>query len=97
MSQIRDAKLRSLDSPYQKVTSLNTAQALTVPAGASYALIKTETQPVRWRCSSDNDVPTSTDGMLIDVGDELWFSGELRNLRFIETAASATLHVHYFG
>lgn len=96
MSAVRDAKLKSLAAPYEKLT-VATSTALTVPDGASYALIKTETQPVRWKCSSDNDAPTSTDGMLIDVGDELWFSGELRNLRFIEIAASATLHVHYFG
>ena len=96
MSAVRDAKLRSLASPYQKL-SPSTSTALTVPNGATYALIKTETQSVRWLCSSDNDAPTATDGMLIDVGDEFWFTGELRNLRFIETAASATLHVHYFG
>lgn len=96
MSQVRDAKLRSIADSYQKLT-VASSTALTVPNGATYALVKTETQPVRWRCSSDNDAPTATDGMLIDIGDELWFSGELRNLRFIETAASATLHVHYFG
>lgn len=97
MSQIRDAKLKSLASPYQKITP-TVSTALTVPDGATYALVKAEAQPVRWRCSSDNDAPTATDGMLIDVGDELWFSGELRNLRFIDTGAGAsTVHVHYFG
>ena len=96
MSQVRDAKLRSLAAPYEKLTP-SASTALTVPAGATYALVKTEGQSVRWLCSSDNDAPTATDGMLIDVGDELWFSGELRNLRFIQTSATATLHVHYFG
>ena len=92
---MRDAKLGSLASPYQKLTP-TVSTALTVPAGANYALIKTETQAVRWLCSSDNDAPTATDGMLIDIGDELWFTGSLHNLRFIETVSGAVLHVHYF-
>lgn len=89
----RDAKLKPRG--YQKITVLTSSTALTVPNGAAYALIKVEGQTVRWR--DDAQAPTTTDGMLIDVGDEFWYSGELKAIRFIETTASATLHVSYYS
>lgn len=93
MAGIRDATLQP--KGYLKVTALNTVKALTVPSGAGRALIKTEAQSVRWR--DDAVDPTTTDGMLIDVGDEFWYTGQVRALRFIETAASAVLHVSFYA
>lgn len=92
MAQVKDASLKPLG--YQKITSLTTAQALTVPTGARYAMCKTEGQAVRYRDDGTN--PTATDGMLIDVGDEFWYPGNLNAVRFIEATASATLHVSYY-
>lgn len=99
MAATRDTILQP--KGYSKITSLNTAKTLgggslgAVPAGAKYALIKTETQAVRWRDDGTN--PTATDGMLIDVGDEFWYTGQLRSLSLLETAASATVHVAFYS
>lgn len=83
---------------YQKVTSLSAAKSLTVPDGASYALLAPETQAVRWR--DDGTDPDATTGMAIAAGAAFKYTGGydgLKALRFIEQAASATLHVYYFG
>lgn len=98
MSAVRDITLKPCG--YQKITGLNTATGLTVPTaagktGAKYVLLKTETQSVRWRDDGTN--PNSTDGIMIDVGDEFWYTGDLRAIKFIETTASATLHVSYYA
>lgn len=82
---------------YQQITSLSAATALTVPSGATCALITCTTQNVRWRDDGTN--PTSTVGMLClasggDAG--LWYQGDLSKLRFIEAAASAQLNVSYY-
>lgn len=93
MAGIRDAVMQP--KGYSKVTSLNTVKSLTVPSGASRCLLKVETQPVRWRDDGSN--PSATDGMLIDVGDEFWYTGQVGAIKFIETAASATLHVSFYA
>lgn len=91
MAGIRDA----LSSPkgYQKVTSAGTVITPTVPAGASRALIKTETKGVRWRDDGTN--PDGTTGMLIDTGDEFWYTGSLAKLRLIEDGGTSTAIVHF--
>lgn len=93
MAGVKDQALKPLG--YQQLTSLSAATALTVPAGARFALLKTETQPVRWRDDGTN--PTAAIGMLLDVGDEFWYTGALKKLKVIETTASATLNVAYYG
>ncbi len=83
---------------YQQVTSLSASAALTVPANASWAMIECEAQQVRWR--DDGTAPTSTVGMLMNVGDILTYDGTvvaLTALRFIEVAASAKLNVSYYS
>lgn len=76
------------------MTGLSSSKSLTVPANAKTALLKVETQPVRWR--DDGTDPTTTDGMLLDVGEEFWYTGDLAEIEFIETASSAVLHVSYY-
>lgn len=93
MAAVRDTTLQP--KGYQKIAGLAASTSLSVPAGAKYALIKTETQTVRWR--DDGVDPTTTDGMLIDVGDEFWYTGQLTEIEFIQTAATATLHVSYYA
>lgn len=93
MATFRDAVLQP--KGYAKQTQV-AATALTVPSGAGRALIKPESFPVRWRDDGVN--PTATDGMLIDVGDEFWYTGQIRALRFIDTGAgAATLHVSFYA
>jgi hypothetical protein len=80
---------------YQQITSLSASTALTVPSGATLALIVPETQNVRWR--DDGTAPTASIGMPIFVGASLSYDGDLKNIRFIEQAASATLNVSYYA
>lgn len=94
MAGVRDATLQPRG--YAKSGSLASAAALAVPTtGVSRVLLKTEGQSVRWRDDGVN--PTATDGMLIDVGDEFWYTGQVRALRFIETAATAVLHASFYA
>ena len=80
---------------YQQITSLSASTALTVPAGATMALIVAETQAVRWR--DDGTAPTASVGMPLAVGTSLSYDGDLRAIRFIQQTASATLNVSYYA
>jgi hypothetical protein len=79
---------------YQQVTSLAASTALTVPAGATYAQIRAETQDVRWR--DDGGAPTAAVGTPLAAGETLNYDGDLSAVRFIEQAASAKLNVSYY-
>jgi hypothetical protein len=87
---------------YQQITSLSSAQFLTVPirdangmsCKPSFALITPLTQGVRWR--DDNTAPTAAVGMPLLAGVTLQYDGDLSKIRFIETAASAELNVTYY-
>lgn len=81
---------------YQQITSLSSATALTVPNGATKAVIKCETQAVRWRDDGTN--PTSTVGMPMATTDAPFeYTGSLSAIKFIEQSASAKLNVAYYG
>lgn len=80
---------------YQQITSLSASTGLTVPSGATLALIVPETQNVRWR--DDGTAPTSSVGMPIFVGASLSYDGDLNRIRFIQQAASATLNISYYA
>lgn len=81
---------------YQQITSLSSAQALTVPAGTMLALIIPQTQSVRWR--DDGTSPTASVGQPLAVGQELEYdSANIASLKFIEQTASAAINVTYFG
>ncbi len=80
---------------YQQITSLSASTALTVPVGATMALIVPETQAVRWR--DDGTAPTATVGMPLAIGVSLSYDGDLKAVRFIEQAASAKLNVAYYA
>lgn len=79
---------------YQQITDLSAAVGLTVPAGARLALIIPETQPVRW---AELSTPTASVGMPQAVGQVLWYTGNLKALKFIEQTSSAKLNVSYYG
>lgn len=80
---------------YQQITSLSSAAGLTVPQGATLALIVPETQNVRWR--DDGTDPTASVGMPIFVGASLSYDGDFNKIKFIETTASAKLNVAYYA
>lgn len=80
---------------YQQITSLSASTALTVPTGATMALIIADTQGVRWR--DDGTAPTASVGMPLAVGVSLSYDGDLKAIRFIQQTASATLNVSYYA
>lgn len=85
------------DNPkgYQQITSLSSATALTVPDGTGLVMIQAETQSIRWRDDGTN--PTASVGMIIAVGDVLFYTGKSKNIKLIETTASAKANVSYYG
>lgn len=80
---------------YQQLTSLSAASSLTVPTGATIALIQAQDKNVRWR--DDGTDPTASVGMVIAAGDTLPYTGSLAAIKLIETAASAKVNVAYYG
>lgn len=85
---------------YQQITSLAAATALTVPKGATRAIITAETQAVRWR--DDGTDPTTAIGMPLAAGASFTYSAfnqatqALAPIKFIEQAASAKLNIAYY-
>ena len=88
---------------YQQITSLSAATGLTVPTTdksgnkqqPTFALIIAESKDVRWR--DDGTAPTASVGMPLAVGVPLQYDGDLTNIKFIETAASAKLNISYYA
>jgi hypothetical protein len=80
---------------YQQLTSLASAAALTVPTGATVALIQAESQSIRWRDDGTN--PTTSVGMVLAAGETVFFTGSLSAFRAIEVSASAKLNISYYG
>lgn len=80
---------------YQQITSLAAAQSLTVPSGATWAIISAETQAVRYRDDGTN--PTAAVGQPLPVNVDLPYSGDLTRVKFIEQTASAKINITYYG
>jgi hypothetical protein len=80
---------------YQQITSLATAVGLTIPAGATKAIVVAETQDVRWR--DDGTAPTASVGMSLPKGVVLTITDLSSKIKFIETTTSAKLNVSYYG
>jgi hypothetical protein len=79
---------------YQQITNLSAATGLTVPQGATRALIAPLSQDIRWRDDGVN--PTASVGMPVTAGTYLSYDGDLQNIKFIETSASAEINVTYY-
>ena len=80
---------------YQQITSLSSSTALTVPAGATLALIVPEAQNVRWR--DDGVAPTASVGMLVPANSSMSYDGDLKAIRFIAATSGAILNVSYYA
>lgn len=80
---------------YEQITGLNVAKALTVPEGATSALITPQDKDTRWR--DDGVSPTATVGMPLTAGSSMSYSGDLTAIKFIEQSASAKLNVSYYS
>lgn len=81
---------------YEKITGLSSVKTLTVPSGAKFAMIVPESKSVRFLDLAADGNPTSTNGQILAADTPFWYPGDLRSIKFIETAASATLHVTYY-
>jgi len=75
---------------YYQVTGLSAAKSIAGGNGR-IALVQAVDQNVRWR--DDGTDPTPTVGMRLFAGDSMWYTGDLRRVRFIEETASAELNV----
>lgn len=99
--KVVDGTLKPLG--YAKYTTLTSAVGLddspavgvARPAGARLALIVVTGQVVAWR--DDGTSPTAANGLPIAVSTPFWYNGDLAAIEFIETAASAVLHVSYYA
>lgn len=80
---------------YQQITSLSAATALTVPTGATFAIVIAETQAVRWRPDGATTAPTASVGMPLPVATPLVYAGDLTAIKFIEQTTSAKLDIFY--
>ena len=87
----------TIDIPvgYEKITGLAAAKGLTPPnAIANVAVIVVEGQAVRIR--DDGTDPTAAEGLPLAVDVPFQYRGDISALKFIETAASATIFVLYY-
>jgi hypothetical protein len=84
-------------SPMQVGLTVATSTALTIPAGATYAVVCVRAQNVDYT-TDGTTVPTASVGMQLLVNQCLALSGAtvLSNFRAIQQAATATLDVSYF-
>lgn len=88
---------------YQQITDVSSAVGLTVPTKNELgttgspvrAYIKVSGKAVRYR--DDNVAPSATVGFPIAVGETLVYDGDLKKIKFYETAASAALDITYYG
>lgn len=80
---------------YEQISALKAVVTLTVPTGATFALIQAQTQNVRW--TDDGSNPTASVGMLLATGAPSQFSSSLSVLKFIQTTASAVLNISYYA
>jgi len=80
---------------YQQITDLSASTGLTVPTGATLAVIVPETQAIRWR--DDGVDPTASVGMPVAITGAMSYDGDLNRIRFIEQVAGAKLNVSYYA
>lgn len=81
---------------YEQVT-VTSAAGLTVPAGAIFAYLSADSDPIRWR--DDGTDPTATVGTLLRKTDPPFlFRGDLSAIRFIDDGSTTSkLSVSYVG
>jgi hypothetical protein len=77
---------------YEQVGTLTSAVGLKVKGRA--ALIQAEGDDVRWR--DDGTDPDATTGMLLLEGQDMFYTGDLYAIKFIETTGSGKLNVSYY-
>lgn len=79
---------------FQQIAVPASSTALTVPTGATFAIIQDVTAAVSWR--DDGTAPTAAIGMQLAINTSMVYAGDLTKIRFIQTAAGAVLNVSYY-
>ena len=79
---------------YEQLATFSTAQTLSVPAGATIAVIAVSGNDCRYL--DNGSTPTATGGMPLRVGEKLTYTGSLAALKFIPQAGTATLDVLFY-
>jgi len=92
---VRPRAVALVPKGYQQIAALAAATGLTVPEGATIALIVPEAQAVRWR--DDGAAPTASAGQPLAAGAELYYDVNLGAIAFIEQTAGAKLNVTYYA
>lgn len=87
---------RNINLGEEVITGLSSVKSLTMPSGKypAEALVTALSKSVRFRFGNDPDANT---GHLIAADETVRLIHNLDNVRFIETAASASLVVTYFS
>lgn len=81
---------------YEKLTVSSTAVGLaSIPSRAYFALVRCESNNVRWR--DDGTAPTATEGILMKADEFLEYDGSLTKIKFIRVGSDATVYVSYYG
>ena len=83
---------------FQQFSGVSTLQSLTVPSGATVALITVTTNAISWR--DDGTAPTAAIGnqlAVVGAGSlPFEYSGNLSAFQFIPVTGSATVNVSYY-
>lgn len=77
---------------YEQITDVSQVADLKVKGRA--ALIQAEGDDIRWR--DDGEDPDSSTGMLLLDGSDMFYTGNLYALRFIETTGNGILNISYY-
>lgn len=82
---------------YQQISAatLAASTSLTVPTGATYAIIQCSGGVVRWRDFGGTD-PTALIGMRILTDAELFYDGDLATIEFILSSGTPVLDINYY-
>ena len=81
---------------FEQITALSSSAALTVPSGATIAVVQADVADVRWRPDGATTAPTASVGMLLPAGAERVFDGGLSSVRFIQVTSGAVINVSYY-
>lgn len=88
-----DTAIPTVLSGFQNI-SVTTAQALTVPSGATHALMTVDTGSGNIRFREDGTNPTTSIGLLVQAGAAVELTN-LSNIRIISTSATTVVNVSY--
>jgi len=80
---------------YQRLVSITTSTALTVPDGTTEIRLQAETKPIRWR--DDGSPPTASVGNYIPAGKSIKYLGDVSAVRVFGEDSTAILHVAYYS